>query len=325
MVRKHHCPFADSESKSADAKRKAKYKEKRRGESMYNIMIVDDCESMRRKIRHLSVWKKFCEFQIGAEAQNGIEALERLEEDPVQVVMTDIRMPQMDGLELLKNIKSRDAAECVILLCEDASFEYAHQGMILGAFDYMVKPVGEKDLEFVLDRIAKYLADKKRERERKGQNVMSFLEDTQQAWDEKIKALEKECTDEGDSQPPIGRMRDQMEQFTYRGKNKTIEKVCAFILSHPEEICRLSDLSERFYINKTYLSHQFKQELGIGLVDYAAKFKMECAKKLLAETKMSSEEIAEAVGYQNGKYFREVFRRQTGQTMTQYRKKRELR
>ena len=99
-----------------------------------------------------------------------------------------------------------------------------------------------------------------------------------------------------------------------------IEKVCSFILNHPKEKCCLSEISERFYVNKTYLSHQFKQELGIGLMNYMTKFKVECAKKMLAETQMESGEIARAIGYENTRYFGQIFHRQTGETMAQYRK-----
>lgn len=107
-----------------------------------SVMIVDDEEDFletlvkRLEKRDLKV--------IGA--KSGEEALELLQESPVDVVVLDVKMPGMDGIEALKEIKRRHPLVEVVLLTGHASTEVAIKGMELGAFDYLMKPIGMDEL-----------------------------------------------------------------------------------------------------------------------------------------------------------------------------------
>ncbi len=85
-------------------------------------------------------------------AQSGPEALARLEAEPFDVVILDMRMPGMDGLTVLKEIKKRHPLVEVIILTGHASVEAGMQGMSLGAYDYVLKPV---DFEELLEKANK--------------------------------------------------------------------------------------------------------------------------------------------------------------------------
>lgn len=106
------------------------------------VMIVDDEEDFletlvkRLEKRDLKV--------IGA--KSGEEALELLRESPVDVVVLDVKMPGMNGIEALKEIKGRHPLVEVVLLTGHASTEVAIKGMELGAFDYLMKPIGMDEL-----------------------------------------------------------------------------------------------------------------------------------------------------------------------------------
>jgi two-component system response regulator YesN len=127
---------------------------------MYHVMLVDDSEVSLKELKRLSLWRKAPDFMVGVEASNGAEALRKLAENPVDLVITDIRMPKVNGLELLEKIIKQGLAKVVVLLSEYQEFNYARQGLILGAFDYLAKPVREADLEKLLQRVARYLAEK---------------------------------------------------------------------------------------------------------------------------------------------------------------------
>lgn len=125
---------------------------------MYNILIADDKEVFRRKIKRLPYFaEKSGEFSIIAEAQNGAEALEILKKEYIDIVITDIRMPIIDGMTLLKEIKNSNLCKCVILLSEYTDFAYAKQGIVYGAFDYIVKPIDNEKISDVLTRAADFL------------------------------------------------------------------------------------------------------------------------------------------------------------------------
>ncbi len=83
-------------------------------------------------------------------ATHGKEALKILEERPVDVVVLDVRMPGMDGIETLREIKKNHPLVEVVILTGHASMEVAVEGMEIGAFDYLMKPVDIDELLYKL-------------------------------------------------------------------------------------------------------------------------------------------------------------------------------
>lgn len=133
---------------------------------MLKVLIVDDMDIIRREIKRLKIWGEETGFTIAAEAVNGQAALQILEAQPIDLVITDIKMPKVDGLELLERIAEKKLCLCVVLLSDYTDFTYARQGLILGAFDYMAKPVKEEEFVKLLQRAKVFINKKNRERER---------------------------------------------------------------------------------------------------------------------------------------------------------------
>ena len=126
---------------------------------MYTVMVIDDKEVFRRKIKRMGYFQDNSDkFEIRFEAQNGLEALDTLRSNRVDVVLTDIRMPFIDGIELLKIISAESLCKCVILLSEFAEFSYAKAGILGGAFDYLLKPIDDDMIKETFDRAYNYLA-----------------------------------------------------------------------------------------------------------------------------------------------------------------------
>ncbi len=133
---------------------------------MLKVMLVDDMEIVRVELKRLPVWGDNSGFMVVEEARNGEEALTKLRSKPVDLVITDIKMPKIDGLELLKNIVDNNLCTCVVLLSDFSDFNYARQGIILGAFDFLAKPADAKELSLLLERAYQYIAAKNKESER---------------------------------------------------------------------------------------------------------------------------------------------------------------
>lgn len=127
---------------------------------MYKILIVDDREIFRRQFKRFKIFKDNKDFTVAYEAEDGEKALAILREHDVDVTISDIRMPIMDGIRLLGEIKKDNLCSCVVFLSEYADFSYARQGIVLGAFDYIVKPIDENKLKELLDRVKDYLSAK---------------------------------------------------------------------------------------------------------------------------------------------------------------------
>jgi two-component system response regulator YesN len=131
---------------------------------MIDVLIVDDDKLVRKGLMSAMPWESFGMRVIG-EAGNGEKALEFLETNRVELLMTDLAMPVMSGIELIRIARNRypDVAIAVLTLHQD--FEYIQEALRLGAIDYIVKVQLEKvQFEEVLGRIHARILNERRKR-----------------------------------------------------------------------------------------------------------------------------------------------------------------
>ncbi len=291
---------------------------------MYKVLLADDKEVFRRKVKRLPYWREASEaFSICFEAQNGREALEYLEKEKIDIVLTDIRMPFIDGLELLQIIKERQLCSCVILLSEFAEFEYAKQGIRNGAFDYLVKPVDNEKIQDCFERAFHFLSAL---RETTGDSipdvrikgvVRAILETNEKDLAEYGRYLEKEI--EKDTDPEGKRIR--AEEILNRIWTETTLQVPYLerYLGLQRQICFSDD---RGKTEKNEI-----QEMLICLSEAAAPFLIRTQNDLIKqvclfsleqiEEKQSLNELAERL-YVNPKYLGSLFRQEVGCSYKKY-------
>jgi two-component system response regulator YesN len=112
---------------------------------MYKLLIVEDEEKIRNGLATRVAWDELG-FRVCGLAANGIEALQIMEKERPHVVMTDVRMPEMDGLKLAEVINKQYPSTNVLILSGFADFEYARQAIKLKIYDYLLKPTDKKIL-----------------------------------------------------------------------------------------------------------------------------------------------------------------------------------
>lgn len=126
------------------------------GLELYNILLVDDEADVLRAMERKIDWEAMG-FCLAGTAENGQEALEMAEQRHIDVVMTDIKMPYMDGLTLCRKLKENYRGMKVVIYSGFDEFEYAREAVHLEAEEYLLKPISSKDMEGVLRRIKEKL------------------------------------------------------------------------------------------------------------------------------------------------------------------------
>lgn len=122
---------------------------------MFQMIIADDEPAIRNGLRDLFPWEEL-QVQIVCMAANGRMALDYIEKHPVDLVLADIRMPGMDGLELARTLNESYPSICMILISAYTDFEYARKAMRYGVREYITKPV---DYEAFLSTMRRILAE----------------------------------------------------------------------------------------------------------------------------------------------------------------------
>lgn len=132
---------------------------------MRKVMIVDDEILARKMLRESIVWEEYG-YTVISEAQNGKEALEKIKELSPDVVFVDIKMPVMDGLEMLRQMNALQTDSKTVLLTCYEDFSYVRDAMRYGAVDYLTKHTFEpEDLISLLDKIEKQIRKEKAHQE----------------------------------------------------------------------------------------------------------------------------------------------------------------
>jgi len=123
---------------------------------MYKVLVADDEYVIRQSISTRIPWKKMGYFLAGT-CENGKEAVEILEREKIDVVLTDISMPYMDGLALAKYIHENcPKTKTIIISCYD-EFEYAKQALRCQVFSYIIKPITAKEMIETLGHVKRVL------------------------------------------------------------------------------------------------------------------------------------------------------------------------
>ena len=135
---------------------------------LYSCMLVDDEEDVISAIRRTIDWESLG-FSVPREAHNGLEALEFAEESAPDVVLTDIKMPYMDGLELAHKLKELYPNIRIVVFSGFDEFEYAREALRLEAEEYILKPVHAAELSKLFLRIRESLDAERAERQNREQ------------------------------------------------------------------------------------------------------------------------------------------------------------
>ncbi|NHN34904.1 response regulator [Paenibacillus agricola] len=131
---------------------------------MWRIVIIDDDRKVLRGMKKIIPWVEL-KAELAGEAENGSDGLELIRSIRPDIVITDIYMPVMNGLEMLQQLRKEDIKSKMIILSGYTDFEYARQSLSLNVSDYLVKPVSVPTLLEVLRKVIQELEKEEKEQQ----------------------------------------------------------------------------------------------------------------------------------------------------------------
>ena len=262
---------------------------------MYQIMLVEDEALVRESMAQNTNWEKFG-FAPPHVFENGRQAADHLETVLPDVVITDICMPFLDGLELAKLVYERFPETIVVVLTGFSEFSYAQKAIRYHVHDYLLKPVDPDELEASVRRAMRQI-----ETERKLEELAAAR-----------------------PQPEQTETEEEAEDAPEESENSQTALVMAHVRRYLEDNymfdLSLDSVGEILHISPAYLSAQFKKYQKMNFLDCLTELRINAAKELLSDPFRSSAEVASMVGYEDASYFARAFKKRTGMTPTQYRR-----
>lgn len=129
---------------------------------MYKVLVVDD-ETLPREFLHSLVPALDSRYEVIGEASDGNEAMQFIRQNQVDLLITDVRMPEKDGLELCKEVHSEYPGMMIAILSGHEEFQYVQQAMLYKVEEYLLKPINKQSIQGMLQRVAVGLEKRKNE------------------------------------------------------------------------------------------------------------------------------------------------------------------
>ena len=233
---------------------------------MRKVVIVDDDRWALEDICASFMFEKNG-FEVIGKYQKAEDALPIILNKRPDLVITDIRMDGMDGLELLRLCREKMVNTYFIVISGYDLFEYAQKAVNIGADYYLLKPINTSEVQELMQKL-----------------VLQY------------KDLPEEAS------------------------NDTFSEIARYVKQHFAENITLSTLSKTFYLDKAYLSRLFSRKLHVTFTEYKQKLQISRAMDLL-DAGNSINDVSIQVGFNDIRYFFRVFKKMTGTTPYQYKKR----
>ena len=247
----------------------------------FNILIVDDDAEIAHYIKtELSDWYRF------EHACNGKEGLKMLLTGKYDLVISDVMMPEMDGVTMLKKIKGNSNVSDipVILLTSKSEVENRLEGLRKGADAFLAKPFNMEELHILIDNLV--------------DNVRRIRGKYSGAQGQKAK----------------------IEQIQVKGNNDALmERVMKYMNEHlTDPDLNVEKLTEDVGISRAQLHRKLKEIAGVSAGEFIRNLRLEQAARLIEEGQINITQVAYSVGFSNQTHFSTVFKKHYGMSPSEY-------
>ena len=247
---------------------------------MYRLMIVEDRLELRQSLCHYIPWETMG-FSLCADFGEAGKALDYLlKGGEIDVILCDILMPVMSGMDLAREIYERKLSCKIVFLSAHREFDYAKQAIRYGVFDYLIKPATYSDLETVFTRIREELNEKS------GSHI---------------------------------RVDDMVDPTCAKSSHERIVSEAQNFVLRNYASATLESVAESLHISPQYFSRLYKKVTGRNFSDLLNEVRMKTAARLLEDVRIRTGQVGELVGYSNANNFARAFRNYFQMSPSEYR------
>lgn len=246
--------------------------------SVYRVLLVDDEQLIVEGLSRVMPWEDMGCRVVGT-ACDGREGLTLIREKQPDILFTDIRMPNMDGLTMLAAVRSEFPGMQVCVLTAFRDFDYAQEAIRLGVCRYLLKP--------------------------------SKMEELREAV--------REMTARLDAAAPVRLSEQEREEQSANAGNFIVRSALEYMQEHCTQHITLSDVADNVFVSQWHLSKLINRHMGQSFLDILGGMRIERAKALLKDPSMRIHEVAERAGFSDVAHFSKSFKNLVGKTPGEYR------
>ena len=254
-----------------------------------NLLIADDEFTIRRGLLSLP-WSTIGITRI-FDAENGLRAKDILNSEHIDIIISDIRMPGLSGLELAEYVKESGLDCRIILLTGFSEFEYAQQAIKSQVADYLLKPLKQADL---LNAVAHAITQLEKNR------------------------YERQIVQQHETEQNEFSMALQVSSY-FRMADRQLMPVLQDMAENYTQDVSLNDYAEKYHFSVSSLSRLFKRGTGYNFIDLLNAMRILHSIFLLENSGERIGDISALSGFRDTRYFSQLFRKVTGCTPREYR------
>ena len=246
-----------------------------------SVVLVDDEQIILNGLQRVINWKNYgCEVVgTAADGMSGLGLVRNLKPD---ILLTDIRMPNMDGIAMIAALKSEFPRMQVSILTAYRDFEYARRAIGLGVARYLLKPSKMDELE----------------------EAIIHMSDT----------LRADMPLETEREPQIDEEEGRSDPSAF-----IVDKALQYMKENCVRRIRLSDVSDSVYVSQWHLSKLLNRYTGRSFFDILSDLRIAKSKEMISDPSLRIHEIAVMVGFSDVAHFSKTFKRLTGKSPVDYR------